>query len=60
MPKALTSKQQEARYAALSEAAEHLRMDWATNSDEAEQGLEMAKWLDAQALKWLSKSMDAD
>lgn len=59
MAKKLTAKQMEARYEALSEASEHLRMDWTNSAVESLEGLVMADWLKEQALKWLAKSVDA-
>jgi len=52
----LTIRQMEARYEALSEASEHLRMDWSDSAIEHAEGLVMADWLKDQALKWLAKA----
>jgi hypothetical protein len=52
----LTTKQIQARYEALSEASEHLRMDWTNSAVERSQGLLMADWLKVEALKWLAKA----
>lgn len=59
MAKRLTAKQLHARYEALSEAAQHLRMDWTDDPTESAQGEEMANWLDKQSLKWLERSINA-
>lgn len=56
MAKTLTTKQMEARYEALIEAAEHLQMDWTNSAVERSEGLLMADWLREQALKWLAKA----
>ena len=56
MAKTLTTKQLEARYEALVEAAEHLQMDWTNSAVERSEGLLMADWLREQALKLLAKA----
>lgn len=56
MAKRLTVAEMEARYQALDEASEHLRMEWSDNETEAVQGIVMADWLHEQALKWLRKA----
>ncbi|MCE1119085.1 hypothetical protein [Pseudomonas sp. NMI795_08] len=56
MAKRLTPKQMEARYEALAEASEHLRMDWTESATEREQGNAMADWLMTQARAWLLKA----
>ena len=45
----LTPEQCEARYEALAEAAEHLRMTWTDCDLEIEEGLRIAEWLDRKA-----------
>lgn len=59
MAKRLSPKQMEARYEALAEASEHLRMDWTDNATEREQGHAMADWLQVQARAWLLKAETA-
>lgn len=59
MAKRLTIAQMEARYQALDEASEHLRMNWTDNALEAVEGEVMADWLRAQALSWLEKAQAA-
>lgn len=59
MAKLLTPAQMDARYEALSEASEHLRMNWTNVSLEATEGEIMADWLKNQALKWLAKAQYA-
>jgi hypothetical protein len=56
MAKKVTAQQMEARYEALREASEHLRMGWTDNAVEHSEGLVMADWLGEQALKWLAKA----
>lgn len=56
MAKKLTVKQMDARYEALREASEHLRMDWSDKAVECAEGLVMADWLKQEALKWLDKA----
>ncbi|HAL2109913.1 TPA: hypothetical protein H5X26_004992 [Escherichia coli] len=56
MAKKLTAKQMEARYEALTEAAEHLLMDWTDNTIEHAEGLVMSDWLKEQARKWLARA----
>lgn len=56
MAKRLTVAEMEARYQALDEASEHLRMEWTDNETEAVQGFVMADWLQEQARKWLHKA----
>jgi hypothetical protein len=56
MAKRLTAAQMEARYEALAEASEHLRMNWTDKPIEAAEGEIMADWLQAQAVNWLAKA----
>lgn len=56
MAKKLTVRQLEARYEALSEASEHLRMDWTSSAAEQAEGLIMADWLQQEAAKWLERA----
>lgn len=56
MAKRLTVAQLMARYEALSEASEHLRMEWTDNPVEAQQGEIMADLLRDMSLKWLEKA----
>ncbi|MDZ5605196.1 hypothetical protein SJI00_20705 [Pseudomonas sp. RP23018S] len=56
MAKRLTVAQMEARYEALFEASEHLRMNWTNKPLEAVEGEVMADWLKAQAVNWLAKA----
>lgn len=57
MPVKLTAAQMSARYEALLEASEHLRMTWTDNNLEFSEGLVMSEWLASQANKWLDKSL---
>lgn len=59
MAKRLTVAQMEARFQALDEASEHLRMNWTDNPLEAVEGEVMADWLRTQALSWLAKAQAA-
>lgn len=59
MAKSLSIAQMDARYEALEEASQHLRMNWTDVETEIDEGLVMADWLHAQALKWLAKAQDA-
>jgi hypothetical protein len=59
MAKPLTIAQMDARYEALEEASQHLRMNWTDVQTEINEGMVMADWLHAQALKWLAKAQDA-
>ncbi|QOI07930.1 MULTISPECIES: hypothetical protein [Pseudomonas syringae group] len=59
MAKRLTIAQMEARYEALAEASEHLRMEWTDNDLEAIEGHLMADWLQEQARKWLLRAENA-
>lgn len=56
MPRRLSAEECEARYEALGEAADHLRLTWTHDPVEIEQGLEMADWLDGQAEAWLREA----
>lgn len=56
MARRLTAKECEARYEALAEAADHLRLTWSDDPVEVEQGLEMADWLDGKADAWLREA----
>lgn len=56
----LTPEQCEARYEALAEAAEHLRMTWTDCEIEIEEGLRIAEWLDRKADYWLHQAVDRD
>jgi hypothetical protein len=57
--KRLTVAQMEARFQALDEASEHLRMNWTDHPLEAVEGEVMADWLRGQALNWLAKAQAA-
>lgn len=59
MAKRLTAAQMEARYEALVEASEHLRMNWTNKPLEAVEGEVMANWLHTQAVNWLAKAQSA-
>lgn len=59
MAKRLTVAQMEARFQALDEASEHLRMNWTDDPVEAIEGEVMADWLRAQALSWLERAQAA-
>lgn len=59
MAKRLTAAQMEARYEALVEASEHLRMNWTNKPLEAVEGEVMANWLQTQAVSWLAKAQSA-
>ncbi|MNC34500.1 hypothetical protein D3C76_1618900 [compost metagenome] len=59
MAKKLTVKQMAARYEALNEVSEHLRMDWTSSAIESSEGLVIADWLKEQAMKWLAKANGA-
>lgn len=56
MANKLTAKQMDARYEALSEAAEHLLMDWTDEPTEHAEGLVMSDWLKKEAGKWLARA----
>ncbi|WP_147464747.1 hypothetical protein [Pseudomonas cannabina] len=59
MAKKLSPAQMEARYEALAEASEHLRMNWTDVPIEAVEGEIMAEWLHTQALNWLARAQAA-
>lgn len=56
MTRSLTSAQCKARYEALAEAAEHLRVNWSVDPVELREGHEMSHWLDKKADAWLQEA----
>ncbi|MFJ3487197.1 hypothetical protein ACIPL1_27825 [Pseudomonas sp. NPDC090202] len=60
MAKKLTAKQLYGRYEALSEAAEHLQMEWTDSATESAEGLVMSDWLRGEARKWLARAVEAE
>lgn len=59
MAKKLTARQMDGRYEALSEAAEHLLMDWTNVPSEFAEGRVMSEWLKKEARKWLARADEA-
>lgn len=51
MAKPITIAQMDAGYETMEEASQHLRMNWTDVETEIDEGMVMADWLHAQALK---------